>query len=283
MKMSDKMTRRTFLKKGGMLFGTLLAAVYGYSRFLEPRLIQITNRTLAFDRLPAPFHGKRIVQFSDVHLDYYFGMDRMESLLDQIQELGPDMVIFTGDLYHDTIGAGGETCAALLERLEAPLGKWAVLGNHDYIAGAAAVEQILTRGGFTVLTNRWASVEHEGRRIQITGVDDIFHGRPDFQAALRQSDAELFTLMLAHEPDLADHTVQYPIDLQLSGHSHGGQVRLPFIGHLIVPEMAQKYPDGLYELGNGKLLLYTNRGVGVSTHPIRFMCRPEITVITLST
>ncbi|MDQ0063368.1 metallophosphoesterase [Paenibacillus harenae] len=284
MKSRKLLTRRSFIQNSGRILGGLLTASaggYAYSRFLEPKLIQIVNQTLSFERLPDSFAGKRIVLFSDVHLDFHFGLERFEKLIDTLQNLRPDILCFTGDLYDTEVGSSGEACAAMLDRLQVPLGKWAVLGNHDHITGAASVDKVLTRGGFTMLTNRSAVINHEGQQIQMAGVDDIFFGQSDFEAALGHANANLFTIMLAHEPDLADHTILYSVDLQLSGHSHGGQVRLPFIGHLIVPELAMKYPSGLYTLGEGKLLLYTNRGIGHSVHPIRFMCRPEITVITL--
>jgi len=284
MKTRKLMSRRTFLASSARLIGSLVTASvagYGYSRWLEPHWVRVAERTLSFHRLPDSFIGKRIVQFSDIHLDFYFGLERMETLVNQIRRLKPDILVFTGDLYDSLIGTTGETCIELLNVMEAPLGKWAVLGNHDYTTGAANVERILAQGGFVTLINKWAAVEHQGSKIQIAGVDEVFHGNPDLRATLQHSDANLFTLLLAHEPDLADEALAFPIDLQLSGHSHGGQVRLPLIGHLFVPEMARKYPDGLYELGDGKLLLYTNRGIGMSFHPVRFMCRPEITVITL--
>ncbi|WP_274648606.1 metallophosphoesterase [Paenibacillus humicola] len=280
-----KLSRRAFLKKSWFWIGALLGASVtglGYSHFIEPRMISVVNRTLAFRRIPVSFAGKRVIHFSDVHLDFYFGLDRMQRLIEQIQALSPDMICFTGDLYHNHVGKSGAACSMLLNRLKAPLGKWAVLGNHDYDAGVSNVEKVLVDGGFTLLTNRSAVIEQGSDRIQIAGIDDFFFGSPNYRTVFERVDLNRFTMLLAHEPDFADQTIRYPVDLQLSGHSHGGQVRLPLIGPLVLPEMARKYPQGLYRLGEGKLLLYTNRGIGMSNYPFRFLCRPEITVLTLS-
>lgn len=285
MKSNKPLSRRSFLRKGMIWCGGMLAlptAGYGYSRFIEPRLIQIMDHTLVFRRLPPAFSGKRIVHFSDIHLDYHFGIDRLKELTEKIQGLKPDILCFTGDLYHSTVRPSESACIEWLNRLEAPFGKWAVLGNHDYTAGAGDVERVLTAGGFTVLNNKSAAVEHEGQRIRIAGIDDALLGKPNLDHALKGDKPGPFTLFLAHEPDLADYALSYSVDLQLSGHSHGGQVKLPFIGYLTLPEMARKYPEGLYAFEN-RMYLYTNRGIGVSTHPVRLMCRPEITVITMKT
>ncbi len=107
-------------------------------------------------------------------------------------------------------------------------------------------------------------------------------GKPDLEVALQSAKPDEFVLLLSHAPDFADVAVRHPVDLQLSGHSHGGQVRLPLIGNTsALPLYGRKYVDGLYTLGGGKLQVYTNRGIGVSVFPVRFLCRPELTVFTL--
>lgn len=284
MKSNLPISRRVFLKQSARWLAGLSvipAAGYSYSRFLEPRLIQTTKQSLSFRRLPASFDGKRIVHISDIHLDYHFGITRLSELLDKIQALKPDMICFTGDLYHSSVLPSESACIELLEQLKPPLGKWAVLGNHDYTAGAKDVERVLNLGGFKILNNRSELVKNDNQRIRIAGIDDALRGSPNLDLALEGENSDLFTLFLAHEPDLADYALAYSVDLQLSGHSHGGQIKLPFIGHVLLPDLAHKYPEGLYFLDN-RLYLYTNRGIGVSAHPVRFLCRPEITVITMN-
>lgn len=122
-------------------------------------------------------------------------------------------------------------------------------------------------------------VEEDGARLWIAGIDDVLTGAPDLHNALRQVPVGDVTILLAHEPDYADAASRFPVHLQLSGHSHGGQVRLPLLGAPILPSLARKYPAGLRQVGN--LQLYTNRGIGVIDPPIRINCPPEITLLTL--
>ncbi|ANE46266.1 phosphoesterase [Paenibacillus swuensis] len=276
-------SRRKFLKLSAMVFGGLLTAPFAgfsYARYLEPQLLKIKRISLTLPRLPASFDGIRVVHFSDIHLDFHYSTERLAKLAHTIQRMKPDLICFTGDLYDRSIGNEGKRCAEILAGLSAPLGKWAVLGNHDHITGPEQVTSILDQGGFSVLTNRSAALTLDGASILIAGVDDALMGSPNLKEAL-SGKSDIFTLLLSHVPDFADMAAQYPVDLQLSGHSHGGQVRIPFYGHVFTPEFARKYPDGLYQIREGKFQLYTNRGIGVSTIPIRFWCRPELTVFTL--
>lgn len=116
----------------------------------------------------------------------------------------------------------------------------------------------------------------------IAGIDDALLGKPDLPRAISGIAEDTCTILLAHEPDIADEAARYPIDLQLSGHSHGGQIRLPFIGEVLTPRLGSKYPDGLQRVKNSNLQVYTNRGLGTTILPIRFLCRPELTVLTLT-
>ncbi|RAV20199.1 metallophosphoesterase [Paenibacillus contaminans] len=278
------MTRRSFLRlglqaAGGMIASGVLAGFY--ARFGE-RFWYKTNRlTLSFVNLPAAFDGMRIVQFSDVHHGRDFETPHVEAVARRIQALEPDMICFTGDLFDRNHGELTDACTPILEKLHAPFGKWAVLGNHDYGLNARGVAAELQKAGFTVLDNEHRVIEKSGERIWLAGVTDMIYGKPSMDEALRDAGERGYTLLLSHAPDYADIAVPYGVDLQLSGHSHGGQVRLPFVGALFTPEGAKTYIEGLYDLDGGRMKLYTNRGLGTSVLPVRFMCRPEITVITL--
>lgn len=258
---------------------------FSYSRWLEPKWIETNYLQLPYTSLPRAFHLKKIVLFSDIHLDFHFGIHRLGQLIERIRKLKPDLICFTGDLFHESVESHASSTIRLLSLLEAPLGKWAVLGNHDYTAGAKDVERVLSSGGFTLLRNRSVTLEHGGSQIRIAGLDDALEGSPNLDFALadegsREHDPAAFTLFLAHEPDLAEYAASYRVNLQLSGHSHGGQVRIPLVGPLILPDLARRYPEGLYRIAD-EMYLYTNRGIGVSSYPVRFLCRPELTVITL--
>jgi uncharacterized protein len=184
----------------------------------------------------------------------------------------------TGDyITHETDRV--DDCARELSALSAPGGVYAALGNHDYWAGPEHVARALIAHSIPVLINDAVPIECNGARLWIVGVDDVSERHADLSQALRQVPAVEPTVLLAHEPDYAEESKRYPIDLQLSGHSHGGQVRLPFYGALILPQLAKKYPIGLERAD--AMWVYTNRGIGVVSPPVRFNCRPEITLLTL--
>ncbi|MVP01766.1 metallophosphoesterase [Paenibacillus lutrae] len=279
-----KMTRRAFLGKGKIVVGAFLAAPfasYGYARFAEPKWIRTTHVPLRMSRLPKAFDGMRIVHFSDVHIGPYLSPDELPQLMERIQSLNPDLICFTGDLYDYRVYDKARVTAALAS-LKAPLGKFAVLGNHDYYESPRETEKVFQSAGFELLTNRSVPVVQGKSQIRVAGVDDMWEGRPELDRALQGTTGQEFVLLLSHAPDFADIALERPVDLQLSGHSHGGQVRLPFYGALTTPMHGKKYVDGLYKLGGGKLHVYTNRGIGMTLHPVRFWCRPELTVLTLS-
>jgi hypothetical protein len=154
-----------------------------------------------------------------------------------------------------------------------------VLGNHDVLTDADRVTSSLSAGGIQVLVNQSVPMERNGARFWLAGVDDVLSGNSDLKETLHNVPADEALVLLAHEPDYADRVAHFPVDLQLSGHSHGGQVRVPFVPPLFLPELAQKYIWGLYKIGG--LTLYTNPGLGTVGVPVRINCPPEITLLTL--
>ncbi|GMX63069.1 metallophosphoesterase [Paenibacillus elgii] len=279
---NKKLSRRSFLKTLTVTAAGLVAlpgATYGYARYAEPRWLEVTEYMLSFARLPQQLDGIKVVQFSDVHLGFNFDTKNLSELIGLINRIQPDIVCFTGDLVDDAVGPDGDAYARILSELRPPLGKYAVLGNHDY-KDARQVQALLKSAAFEVLTNKMVRIQHQGSSFVMAGVDDQWKGNPDADKALARVRPEDFVILLSHCPDFADIAVHYPVDFQLSGHSHGGQVRLPFYGHVLAPKFGKKYVLGHYVLGGGKLQLFVNRGIGVSTHPVRFLCRPELTVFT---
>jgi len=153
-----------------------------------------------------------------------------------------------------------------------------VIGNHDGGTDPGRVKELLRDQGLPVMDNEAKPIERAGQRIWIAGLDD----RPDetdLRPALKGIPGDELVIVLVHEPDVADFISKYPVDLQLSGHSHGGQVRLPLIGPLYLPRLGRKYPRGLRRIG--PLTLYTNVGIGTMGLPIRLDCPPEVTLLTL--
>lgn len=229
--------------------------------------------------LDGALEGFTIVQLSDIHYLPFTQIDLIEQAVAKALSRKPDLIVLTGDyVTHEADTIFGVVQA--LGRLNAKYGVFAVLGNHDARAGARIVRQGLEEAGITVLHNRGFAFDVGHAQLNLAGVDDCIWGHPDIKAALDGLVADAPTLLLAHEPDVIDDFSEAgPITLQLSGHTHGGQVRLPILGTPVLPKLGEKYVHGLYRV-NGSWV-YTNRGLGMVSMPIRFNCPPELTEITL--
>ncbi len=283
-------TRRKFLQMGaaGAAVGALTIA--GDGTILEANRPQLTSIDVSISRLPESWDGLRIAQLSDFHYDDYFSVVPLRKAISIVNGLQADLVVLTGDFvtapwgrsHRSSVAQAArpiEPCAQLLGQLRAGLGVLAVLGNHDLDTSPLHITDVLKSHAIPVLRNRCVSFEREGKRLWLSGVDDILAGKPDLNLALRGIPPTEPVVLLAHEPDWADYVSRYPVDLQLSGHSHGGQIRIPFIGAPYLPELARKYPRGLRRIG--ALALYTNVGIGTIRIAMRLNCPPEITLITL--
>lgn len=275
--------RRKFFQLTGAGF---VGALGADALLIEPNLPRVVRKEIYLKRWPARMEGFTIALLSDFHYDAFFSVHPIRSAINTVNALRPDLIALTGDFVTEpAVGdpqlgaAAAEPCADLLSQLKAPHGLWAVLGNHDLSTNASRVSGALSEKGIQFLTNRSIPVERDGGRFWITGVDDVLDGRPDLEAALHGVPSEEPAVLLAHEPDYADDAAGYPVDLQLSGHSHGGQVRVPFVPPLFLPDLGKKYVWGLYKIG--QLTLYTNAGIGTVRIAVRFNCPPEITLITL--
>jgi predicted MPP superfamily phosphohydrolase len=280
----SRFTRRSFL----IGTGVTAAGLALYSGEIARHELDIVERPIAINNLPTSFHGYRIVQLSDIHLDEYTEPFFLEHIVKRVNAIAPDLVLLTGDfITHGslTFVAGGHAlhrCAEIFTTLTAPL-RYAVLGNHDVAFSAAMVTQALTTHGTPVLVNQYLPVERNGDRLWLCGVDDPGTGHPNLDLAIPpKPDGPV--LLMAHAPDYADDVLAHPrgplVDFMLGGHSHGGQIKLPFFGPLILPPMAEKYSEGLYLFK--RMQLYVNRGIGTVGLPFRLNCPPEITVFTLN-
>ena len=253
----------------------------------DPRLVRLD---VPLSRWPAALDGFTIAQLSDFHYDEHFSAVPIRKAVAMVNDLKPDLIALTGDFVtipvfsdyrHDAKqGADvAEPCAQALSRLRAPHGVFAILGNHDHDSDPERVISALAGQGIQMLRNASVPIETSGARFWLTGVDDVLTGKPDLDASLKSVPRSEATVLLSHEPDYADQASHYPIDLQLSGHSHGGQIRLPLVGAIFLPDLARKYPWGLRRVG--PLTLYTNIGLGTIRIAARHNCPPEVTLITL--
>ncbi len=280
-----KITRRLFLKRSFIYIATIFCSLVGgrfYMKDIEPSWIDITNYSYSHPRIPESFNNIRIVQFSDTHLGFQYNLSDLEKTIETIQSLEPDIICFTGDLM-DNPNEYQVTpeLNRLLSQLKAPLGKYSVYGNHDHGGyGTEMYKEIMTNNGFTLLVNESNIItQADGSQIVISGVDDAMLGKPSLDVSIPEQSNELFTILMSHAPDYADSAARYPVQLQLSGHSHGGQIQIPLLGAIVTPPFAEKYSEGSYSVD--QLSLYVNRGLGTTRIPYRLFSRPEITVIDL--
>lgn len=280
---TPRLTRRGFLRATLQVTAAssfLAVAGAGYAVKIEPRWLRVERRTLRLPRLPAAFDGFTLAQISDLHFGHAVDPDYLMAACEQTTALKPDAIAVTGDFVSQLRGGEADLVTAAVSRLQAPAGVLAVLGNHDWWNSATTVRNAVQRGGGTLLTNASLALRRDSAQIHLAGVDDIWENQHDLNAALSAVPAGEPVVLLAHEPDYADTVAtDGRVDLMLSGHSHGGQVRLPLRGAPVLPWLGQRYPSGLYQIG--ALQLYTNRGLGTSELAVRFNCPPEITFFTL--
>lgn len=278
-------TRRRFLQLSGL---GAAAGLLAYSGEFDRHDLQITQRTVELKRLSPALDGLRIAQVSDIHYEQYTEPSFVRHVVDQVNRLAPDLVVLTGDYVSEgpmpqAFGAKSSyPCAEILSGITCPQ-RWSVLGNHDTRTNPTMVTDALETYGLPVLANKHIPFERDGARVWIAGVKDIGLSDPDLHLAAPRGlqTANEPVVLLAHEPDYADKVVKHGgVDLMLSGHTHGGQVRLPMIGALYTPPLGRKYIEGLFHLQND-LQLYVNRGIGTVGVPFRLDCRPELTLITL--
>jgi predicted MPP superfamily phosphohydrolase len=278
-----RLDRRSFLKVLGHVlaaYGLGTLGAYQYSIHLEPEWLSVTKILLPLKAIGGALDGFKIVQLSDFHLYPYTDIELVQSAVTITQRLEPDLVVLTGDYVLDLADVVFDL-AEVLSQLNSVHGVYAILGNHDYWTDAEVVKQGLEEQGISVLKNKGVQIAVGRDVLYLAGLDDGWDGKPDVDAALSTWSEGMPTIMLLHEPDFWDLYKSDPrIDLQLSGHSHGGQVRLPGYGAPILPDYGRKYDHGLYHFSDR--YLYVNRGIGVVPPPVRFNCRPEVTEITLT-
>ncbi len=279
----EPMGRAAFSRRR-LLLGSACSVALGsaYIFKLEPEWLQVVRRTLPITNLPAGLTGRSLVQISDIHIGTRVSDSYVERCFRIVNDLRPDIVVYTGDFI-----SYGPSIFGQAERLlrNAPLGHTAtfgILGNHDYGPNWAHVDiaerlsEILARTGIRMLHNEIGEVDG----LQIIGLDDLWADRFDVMKALRNYQPERPAITLSHNPD--------SVDLDgwdsfrgwiLSGHTHGGQCKPPFLPPPLLPVQNRRYTAGAFELGNGRRL-YVNRGVGHLTK-VRFNVRPEVTRFVL--
>ena len=258
----------------------------GYRDFGEPKGFAVETVHLSLKRLPQVFSGFRIAQISDIHMGGWMNADRLQHVADLILAQKPDILMITGDFlkgrsFTEMSKQGISDLIKILSPLAASIPTFAVLGNHDYWTNPDAIREMLRQCGITDLTNTVVALTRNDESLYLCGVDDIRHGNVRLDDVIAQLEENSAAILLVHEPDFADTSAATgKFELQLSGHTHGGQIVIPFYGPPVLPPSGRKYPSGLYKVGN--MLQYTNRGVGTDTVSTRINCPPEVTVFVLA-
>ncbi len=275
-------TRRHFVRRlfqAGAMMATAGGGAYGYGREIERHRAVVERVTVPLRGLGSAWKGFRIVQITDLHLEPLGDADLLKKVVDTINDLKPDMVVMTGD-YVTRSAANLVNLAEPLADLKAPAGVLACTGNHDLWAGVSRVSRALSQHGVKYLINSGIGLQRQNETLWVAAMDSVWGGSPRLAQALKGRPVDAGTVILMHEPDYADLiSPKAPPMLQLSGHTHGGQVCLPGGRPLRLPSWGKKYAKGLFDVGNIKL--YVNRGIGCLDFPVRFACPPEITEITL--
>lgn len=271
-------SRRMFIQS---VFGAGIGVLFTgtYSRFLEPRWVELNYITININELPHRFEGMTIAQLSDIHHCQYVPREFVRRCVRKVNALSPDIVVLTGDYVYDPSYRASIfllPVADELAELKAKEGVFAVLGNHD---NKDRTSGALSERGIRVLINEHIALYRKNEYVFIAGVDDLWRGKMDLARTLKGTDDKP-KILLVHNPDAIEMIKATDVDFVMAGHTHGGQVSVPLYGPLVVySKFGVRYAAGLFR--EGRTMMYVNKGIGISGFPVRFCARPEITLFTL--
>ena len=281
------LSKRNYWKTFGNLLPNILLCAIAivvfsliYVSQIEPFWFEIVPVNLTIPELAPAFDGFKIVQISDIHADTSMNRRKLNKIVEIVNQQQPDIVAITGDFFtYKPDPVSINLLETALKKLTPKEKTLAVLGNHDYWFDPSAISKILSQSNVLELSNSVYTIERGQARLNIAGVDDYLEQKSRLDLVIAQLSTDDVAILFVHEPDFADISAATErFSLEISGHSHGGQVRIPFWQPDILPPYGRKYPLGMYQVGN--MIQYTNRGVGMVPPAVRFNCRPEITVFT---
>ncbi len=266
------------------LFVTLaIAILLIYSRYAWTASISTKEYKIETTNISDSFDGLKIVHFSDLHYLRVVDSNFLKKIVDEINLIKPDIVFFTGDLIDKDFEIDDNekgTLISLLEKIEAKYGKYAIIGNHDYVKDSSLFEDIYENSNFTLLKNSYDIIYGSNNdKIFIGGTDTFSYDMADIDKTMEyfanDEDSEIYKIILTHEPDYADEILsKYNVDLILSGHSHNGQINIPYIKKFFLPYGSRKYYDNHYKVNNSDL--YISSGIGVSRINFRLFNKSSI-------
>jgi len=249
----------------------------------SPKKIDVVEVDIELENLGWDFHNFRILNLCDIHMGQWINPEYLDDLIDYVNTLNYDIITLTGDYVSYVIDGYDEALKNSLSKLKSPEGKFGVLGNHDHWMGSDKIREIFKQSGIVDLSNDVRLLSRGEDKLNLAGVDSCTVCADDLDTVLTKLDSEYPTVLLAHEPDFAHESSKTGrIDLQISGHSHGGQLIIPIVETTpFRGPNSTKYPVGLYKVG--EMTQYTSKGLGTNSFRIRINCKPEITIITLKT
>lgn len=272
-------------KKRSFSIGSIFLLLFTSYSFLEPYLIEIKNFNVNDNGVPDSFKEVRIVFLTDLHHGPNFSLERLSRIVEKVNKLAPDIVLLGGD-YVDTDKKYIEPCFNELKKLEAPMGVYAVLGNHDHWESETLTRKYMTEANITCLDNTSKWLYQRGEKIKIGGVGDLWEDKQEIAPTITDVKAQDFTILLSHNPDYVENLRKEElakIDLVLSGHTHGGQVSLFGWSPIIPSRFGNKYRTGVVKKDTATVII--SNGVGTLSAvipPMRFFVRPQIYVINLT-
>ena len=259
----------------------LISSILLYSRFIATKGLKIKEYKVVNTKITDSYHGLKIVHLSDIHYGSTINEKELNNIVDKINEIKPDIVVLTGDLIDDRLSFDKDKIINCLSKIEANLGKYAISGNHDLPIDD--YNYIIKESGFTNLDNKYDLIYYKSNDpIVISGIgydgEDVGIKTEQFDKYISELKADdvkpIYSILLIHEPDTVDNLDLNKYDLVLAGHSHGGQVRLPFIGAIYTPVGAKNYYDEYYKINNTDL--YISSGLGTSMYKFRLFNKPSI-------
>ena len=271
------MNRRTFLKFA--FYGGATALIGSYPVFIERNIVQVNRYKIPIANLPPSFHGFTIAQLTDLHLGFLVSESFVQGIVHRTNSLRTDLIVCTGDYVHERNAIRQiDRVWPILSKLEAKHGVYSVLGNHDHWADTDRSLYWLERTGQNI-RHQCKPIYRGDDRIHIGGAGDLWEDQLKIDKTLNGCGKNECKILLAHNPDSVDTAFNTPLSLVISGHTHGGQVVVPFYGPPVLPVNNKAYSSGL--ISTPRTQLFISRGIGWAIYPVRFNCYPEIAVLEL--
>lgn len=258
--------------------GAAAGAAVVHRLLTERWQLTVSRATYGISNLPPDLEGMTLVHLSDFHFSPWNPIDFLRRTVELAKRQKPDVIVLTGD-YADEDDADLGACAEILGELSAPLGVYAVLGNHDHDVGADETAEALSAAGIVVLRNEKVALGDGERHLWLAGLDDTATHREEFSAVFGGIPSGEPVILLSHSPDLLPRAADADVEVVLAGHTHGGQVRLPLVGAPHAPSLSPKYTGGTTRRYSTRM--HVSRGIGTTLFPVRFNCPPEVGVLTL--